>query len=573
MPRWRILFFLVVSRVLNAEPVTITVLATTDLHGNLFPYDYFTASPADRGLAGIATLIRAARAESSHVLLIDCGDAIQGSPLEGLYQRYARDGRLPPGLAFTGPALRADPMMLAMNELGYDAMTVGNHEYNFGLANFEKARHDARFPWLSANTEVEPGSRARPLDRYVIKTVGGIKVAVIGITTPSVPAWEKPENYAGYRFGDGVEAARKSVAGLRAQHQPDLILVAAHAGLDRDLDTGRIFAGSVPGENMVYQIATQVEGIDAIVFGHTHQQLAGERVGKVLLAQAKNWGMSIARLDFVFETAPGARPRLQSSSSRLIPANAAAAPDARILELARPYHELTERFLNLPFAASPAALDAALSRVRDTALIDAVHAVQLHYARADISFASAFNPRVRFDKGPVTVRQASALYVYDNELYAIEGDGRMVREALENAARYFRSCADPDCTNRPLIRSDVIGYNFDMAQGVEYEIDLGKPEGSRVRTLTWRGRPLGDQQRVRIAVNHYRYGGSGGYTMFRRGKIVWRSHREIRDLLIDYYTRRKMFPAAADNNWRIVPPAAARSLEREARGDPAPGDR
>src|ERR1700694_656639 len=175
----------------NAEEVRISVLATTDLHGNLLPYDYYTARPVDRGLAKIASLIQDARSQNPNSLLIDCGDTIQGTPLESVYQEYVENGHLPLSLAFSGQPLERDPMMLAMNDIGYDAMVVGNHEFNFGLKNLAKARSAASFPWISANILVNPGAGAavKPFAPYFIKTVAGIKIAIIGITTPSIPDW------------------------------------------------------------------------------------------------------------------------------------------------------------------------------------------------------------------------------------------------------------------------------------------------------------------------------------------------------------------------------------------------
>ena len=250
---------------------------------------------ATRGLAKIASLIAAERAANPNTLLLDCGDTIQGTPLEGVHQAAIRGG------ASTSP----DPMMLAMNSLGYDVMTIGNHEWNFGLKNLGAAREEAKFPWISANIAVEQGAAVKPFAPYFIKVVGGVKIAVIGITTPGEPAWEKAENYAGYRFLPGVEAAAKAVAEVRRKEHPDVILAAIHAGLDRDVRTGALSAfDNLPGENMVYQIATGVPGIDAIIFGHTHSELAGARVGSVLLMQPRNWGMSLGELDLTLEDAP-----------------------------------------------------------------------------------------------------------------------------------------------------------------------------------------------------------------------------------------------------------------------------
>jgi 2',3'-cyclic-nucleotide 2'-phosphodiesterase / 3'-nucleotidase len=546
-----------------AERVEIGVLVTTDLHGYILPYDYFTAKPAERGLAKIATLIRQERARTPNVLLVDCGDTIQGSPLEAVHQHWMRTGTLPVGMKLEGKPSRVDPMMAAMSKLGFDAMAVGNHEYNFGLKNFEAARAAATFPWLSANTQTPPGVM-KPLAPYVVKTVAGVKVAIIGLTTPAVPGWEKPEHIKGFRFLDGVAASEAALVELRAKHKPDVVIVAVHAGLDRDLRTGAIRTGETGFENMVWQLANKVAGIDAIVFGHTHQQLEQAMVNGVLLHQPKNWGISLGRVDIALEREAGGAWKVVSKTGKLLPVTKEVAVDAEIAAIGKPYHELTERYLNTPVAQSPVALDGAMGRVSDSALVDAIHRVQLAMTKADVSLTALFNPRVRVPKGPVTVREIAALYIYDNELYMIEGNGRMLREALENAAKFFQSCRTETCEG-PLTNREFIGFNFDMAQGVEYDIDLSKPVGSRVVNLRFRGKPLDDAQPLKIALNNYRAGGSGGYTMFRDAKVLYKSGTEIRDLIVDYYTERKALPAAADNNWRIVPEAARRTLEAEAR--------
>jgi len=493
-------------------------------------------------------------------MLIDCGDTIQGSPLESVYQAMVRTGHGPPGLPAPAGELRHDPMMLAMNRLGYAAMAVGNHEYNFGLGNLGRARGDADFPWLSANTEVAPGGREQPFAPYIVATVAGVKVAVIGITTPAVPTWEKPENYGAYRFTSAPDAVGRAVAKLRAGERPDLILVAAHSGLGRDLRTGE---PDGPGENVVYAVASAVPEIDAIVFGHTHQRLEGARIGSVLVVQPKNAGASLARIDFTLERNAGQPWKLTDKRSRLLPATAATPAAADILEIARPYHELAERYLELPVANARRSLDAGLGRVEDTALLDAVQTVQLYYSHADVSFTALFTPQLTVPMGPVTVRQIAALYPYENELYLIQGDGKMVKEALENAARYFRSCADEHC-GPPLVNDRVMGFNYDVAEGVEYEIDLTRPAGDRIRNLRWQGKPLSPSQPLKLAVNNYRAAGSAGYSMFKGAKILWQSGEEIRDMIIRYYTGRKELPVEPDNNWRVVPEAARRTLEKQA---------
>jgi len=340
--------------------------------------------------------------------------------------------------------------------------------------------------------------------------------------------------------------------------------VAAHAGLERDPKTGATLAESVEGENTIYDIATSVSGIDAIVYGHTHAEAADTRLNGVLLTQPKNWGMSLAELSFELDSKPGGGFTVATKRSRVIPVTNETVADAGIMRIAQPYHELAERYLNTVVAQSSEAIDASLGRVQDTALIDAVQTVQLHYAKADVSFTSLFNPRASVPKGPVTVRQIAALYLYDNELYAIEGNGKMVKEALENAARFFLSCNGATCLTASLINPKVIGFNYDMAEGVDYEIDLTQPEGQRIRNLKWNGKPLAPEQKLRIAVNNYRAGGSGGYSMFKGAKILWRSSDGLRDLIISYYTEHGTVPVKPTGNWRITPPEARQALERQA---------
>jgi 2',3'-cyclic-nucleotide 2'-phosphodiesterase/3'-nucleotidase len=532
--------------------VTITVLATTDVHGSLYPYDYYTRQPAARGLAAAATLIRQVRRETPNTLLVDCGDTIQGSPLESVHQNAVHAGK----------TKAPDPMMLAMNAIGYDAMTVGNHEYNFGLGNLQAAREAARFPWLSANTLSDGALPA--FAPYLLKTVAGVKVAVVGVTTGAVPQWEKPEQIRGLTFLAPEEGVRRALAAL-APEKPDVVLAAVHTGLDRDAQTGVRRPGESELENRAWQIAEQFPQLAAVVYGHTHQREPGRRVGNVLLVQPRNGGADVARIDLALVRDTSGW-KLVRASSALLAVKPDTVPDPKVLEIARPYHEAAERYLDRPVARSSVELQGARGRIEDTALVDAIQEVQLHYAHADVSFTALFRPQARIPRGPVTVRELAGLYVYDNELYAVEGDGRMVREALENAARYFRTCPEPSCAQGPLVERSVMGYNFDMAQGVEYEIDLTQPAGSRVRNLRYRGAPLRDEQPLRIAINNYRAAGSAGYGMFRDARVVWRSGRDIRDLLVEYFVAHKRLPERPDGNWRIVPPRAVETLVQEIAG-------
>src|SRR5262245_13861092 len=215
--------FIVASHGSAQSRVQITILGTTDLHGNILPIDYYKNTPDNRGLAKMAALIKRVRKESPNVVLIDSGDTIQGSPLEYYHNRKNNTP--------------TDPMMLGMSALRFDAMTVGNHEYNFGLNILEKARHEAKFPWISANS-YKKGTDQTAYEPYIIKETGGMRVGVLGLTTPSIPSWENVPNYAGLEFRETVSEARKWVAVLREKERVDLVVVAMHMGLEEDLRTG-----------------------------------------------------------------------------------------------------------------------------------------------------------------------------------------------------------------------------------------------------------------------------------------------------------------------------------------------
>ena len=252
----------------------ITILSTTDLHGNIYPIDYNTNQPDARGLARVATVVKQVRNENPGLLLLDSGDTIQGSPLTF---HHAKINNKPP-----------DPMMTVMSFMGYDAMAVGNHEYEFGLDVLNKARNDARFPWLSANT-YKKGTVDSYFQPYLIKEVGGVRIGIIGLTTLGMPSLDDPDHYySKIDLRHPVIEAKKWVAVLRAKERVDLVIVAMHMGLEVDLRTGHTNPGQMPNENAAFAIAQTVPGIDVILMGHTHREVPSVYINTVLLAQAEN---------------------------------------------------------------------------------------------------------------------------------------------------------------------------------------------------------------------------------------------------------------------------------------------
>ncbi|MFL6228100.1 MAG: bifunctional metallophosphatase/5'-nucleotidase, partial [Pyrinomonadaceae bacterium] len=515
----------------------VTILATTDLHGNVLPVDYYTNKPDARGLAKAATIIRAARKENpTGTLLLDSGDTIQGTPLEYVHNRMNNQ---PP-----------DPMMLAMNALSYDAMAVGNHEYNFGLPVLEKARHEARFPWLSANT-YKKGSSETAYQPYVVKELNGVRVGVLGLTTPGIPSWENKENYAGLEFREPVAEARKWVEILRTKERVDLVVVAMHMGLEEDLRTGEVTPGQAPNENEAVAVAEQVKGIDLILMGHTHRDIPDLTINGVLLTQANAWGRHVARADIYLERDARGRWRVAAKQSRTVAVTDSTPVDQEIARIAEPYDRETQAWLSRVVGESGADLSAAQASFRDTAILDLIQRVQMEVGKADVSMVANFNPQARLPKGAVTVRDIAGLYIYENTLVVIEVTGQQLKDALEHSAEYFLPYVQGK-TAAELVNEQIPGYNFDIAEGVSYDLDLTKPMGQRIQNLRFRGEPLNPAQKLRLATNNYRVNGGGGYTMYRGATELFRSSEEIRNLIIEWVTTHKNVSSEPTNNWRLI---------------------
>ncbi len=516
-----------------AATVKITLLETSDVHGAIYPYDYFKDVPANGGLAKLLTLVKGVRADNPNTLLLDNGDNQQGTPLTYYFNKVDT----------TSP----NPVVAAMNLMGYDAMGLGNHEFNYGLTVVDKARSESKFPWLSANIYKEDGTNY--FTPYIVKTVAGVKIGILGLTTKNIPNWEVPANISGLVFKDTVDEAKKWVKVLKDTEKVDLVVLLTHQGFEKDIDTGKDLGTSI--ENQAYAIATTVPGIDVMLTGHTHLSIPGKTLNGVLVMQPKNAGVELCRADITMEqTDTGWKVVSKTGANLSVTADTAA--DQAVLDAVKTQHEAAVNYMKQPIGEATADFPGATSRTQDSAIMDLIQKVQMKYANTDLSLAAMLpTPAPSFKQGPLTVRDMYSLYIYENTLFAIKVTGQQIKDELEWSASYFNTYTY-NRTATSLVNPNFAGYNYDMLQGAEYTIDITKPVGQRIVSLTYHGQPMDMKTSYTLALNNYRAGG-GGFLGFKGAPIVYQSSDEIRNLLIQYVKDMGKVDPEVDNNWHILP--------------------
>lgn len=536
-----------------AQPAreTLVVMGTTDLHGWLLPYDYYTGRATNYSLASLVPLIDSVRAANpGRTLLVESGDLLQGNPLDFVYSR------LQPG--------EIHPLVRAMNAVGYDAAAIGNHEFNYGIAHLDAAVAQARFPWLSANVfRAGTAEHAYRASAIVERTLAGrtVKVGITSVTPPGVAIWDRDNVSGRLDFRDIVANVRPVVAGLRAQGA-DVVIVAAHSGLEgSSYDTA---ATHVPAENAAIAMAKEVPGIDAIFMGHSHRELADTTINGVLVTQAKNWGTSIAVATLALERTADGRWRIAGKHARILRPTEGRV-DARLQAELAEAHERTRQYVARQIGTSTEAWSSELARTRDTPILDLINEMQRRVTGAELSATAAFSLTSRIPSGPITVADVAGLYIYDNTLKALRISGAQLRAFLEKSAEYYLPCPASGCER--VTNPAVPGYNFDVVSGVGYTLDLTQPVGRRVTRLEREGRAVADTDTFTIAVNNYRASGSGGYSMLIGAPVVYDRGESIRDLLIAEIQRRgRISPADVfHRNWEIVPAALAERAAAEQR--------
>ncbi|HEM3716942.1 TPA: bifunctional 2',3'-cyclic-nucleotide 2'-phosphodiesterase/3'-nucleotidase [Streptococcus suis] len=572
----------------EGQSVDVRILATTDLHTNLVNYDYYQDKPVETlGLAKTAVLIEDAKAENPNVILVDNGDTIQGTPL-GNYK------------SLIDPIEEGEqhPMYTALDTLGFDAGTLGNHEFNYGLDYLRKVITTAGMPLLNANV-LDPTTKDflyQPytiIDKTFTDTTGkavSLKVGITGIVPPQILNWDKAYLEGKVIVRDAVEAVRDIVPVIR-ENGADIVLVLSHSGIGDD-------QYEVGEENVGYQIAS-LSGVDAVITGHSHAEFPGTaekpsfyakytgvddtngKINGTPVTMAGKYGDHLGVIDLNLTYTDGKWTITSSKAAiRKIDTKSSVA-DSRIIDLAKEAHTETINYVRQQVGETTAPINSFFALVQDDPSVQIVNNAQIWYAKQQLagtpeaglpilSAAAPFKAGTRGDAtaytdipaGPIAIKNVADLYLYDNVVAILKINGAQLKEWLEMSAGQFNQ-VDPSSTEpQNLVNTDYRTYNFDVIDGVTYQYDITQPNkydrsgkvvnetASRVRNLQYNGQAVTDEQEFIVVTNNYR--ANGTFPGVKDASVNYLLNLENRQAIINYIIAEKVINPTADNNWTFT---------------------
>lgn len=548
----------------NSKTVTIRIIETTDVHGAFFPYDYTERRNMPGTLARVSSYIKKQRSSfGKNLILLENGDILQGQPT-CYYTNYVKTDR---------PNIAAE----VVNYLKYDAQTFGNHDVETGHAVYDKWIRELQCPTLGANI-IDKKTCNTYVKPYLIVEREGVRIAILGMLTPAIPNWLHESLWSGLRFEEMTSCARKWVKILREQERADVIVGLFHSGWDGGITTPQY------DEDASKKVAEEVEGFDVIFYGHDHIARVEQTANGTICLDPSCNAVKVAQATLTFIVQDG-KVMKKEKRGELVDVT------AEDIDLAYTAHFKAQSDSVKAFVERQIGVFKTTMRSRDAffgsaAFTDYIHQLQLEHTHADVSFNAPLTFDSDIKAGPVYMSDMFKLYRFENQIYVLRMTGEEIRRHLEMSyGLWVNTMTSPD-DHIMLLQENTqndnqrmgfknFTFNFDSAAGIDYEVDVTKPEGQRVRILQFSdGRPFDEKAWYKVAMNSYR--GNGGGELLSRGagipleeipdRIEYMSERDQRYYLTQKIEREHEVTPRALNNWRFVPEKWAKpAIERDCK--------
>ncbi len=572
--------------------VNLRILETSDIHVNLMNYDYYQTKTDNKvGLVQTATLVNKAREEAKNSVLFDDGDALQGTPLGDYVANKINDPKKPVDPSYTHPLYRL------MNLMKYDVISLGNHEFNYGLDYLNKVISKTEFPVINSNVYKDDKDNNEENDQNYFKPYHvfekevedesgqkqKVKIGVMGFVPPQVMNWDKANLEGKVKAKDIVETAKKMVPKMKAEGA-DVIVALAHSGVDKS-------GYNVGMENASYYL-TEVPGVDAVLMGHSHTEVKDVFNG-VPVVMPGVFGSNLGIIDMQLkkvngkwevqkeQSKPQLRPIADSKGNPLVQS------DQNLVNEIKDDHQATIDYVNTAVGKTTAPINSYFSLVQDDPSVQLVTNAQKWYVEKlfaengqyskykgipVLSAGAPFKAGGRngatyytdIPAGTLAIKNVADLYVYPNTLYAVKVNGAQVKEWLEMSAGQFNQIDPKKTEEQPLVNIGYPTYNFDILDGLKYEIDVTQPakydkdgkvinaNTNRIINMTYEGKPVADNQEFIVATNNYR-GSSQTFPGVSKGEVVYQSQDETRQIIVKYMQETPVIDPAADKNWTFKP--------------------
>ena len=547
--------------------ITLRIIQTTDVHGAFFPYDFINRKPKRGSLARVSTYVNRLRSEmGDRVILLDNGDILQGQPTCYYYNFVNTQST----------HIAAD----LINYMRYDAQTVGNHDIEPGHEVYDKWIREVQCPTLGANV-IDTRTGQPYLKPYTVLEREGVKIAILGLLTPAIPNWLTPDKWNDLRFDDMTATARRWVKHLQENEKPDVIIGLFHSGKEGGIVTDKY------DENASLRIAREVPGFDIVFFGHDHEQYnecVTNTEGKAVLClnPANNaTALADAQIDLTLRKGKVVAKKVTGTLADIT----TEAIDEALMKHFQPHIDEVNAYIDREIGEFKRTIHIRDSYFGNSAFNDFILNLQLQITGADIAFNAPLSFDAAIQAGPVRVSDMFNLYKYENQLFVMRLTGEEIRRHLEMSYnQWVNTMQSPDDhlfllteeksrgDHRRFLGFKYPFFNFDAAAGIDYEVDVTKPDGQKVRILQMsNGQPFDEAKWYHVAVNSYR--GNGGGELLTRGagiphdslesRIVWRSERDQRYYLMQEIEKLRVVDPQPNHNWRFVPeewvkPAAER---------------